>query len=75
MLEPLQQKRGQLIINDDQPTKLLKSTLIKNNTYRDARYIARLILIVYCLASKFKTIIDTIFIYSFDTISRLWCQE
>ena len=38
--------------------------------------IARLILILYCLASIFKTIIDTIFIYTvFDTISRLCCQE
>ena len=32
--------------------------------------IARLILILYYLTSMFKTIIDTIFLYSFDTISR-----
>ena len=37
---------------------------------------ARLTLILYCLASIFKTKLDTILIYTiFNTISRLWCQE
>ena len=39
--------------------------------------IVRLILILYCLASIFKTIIDTIFLYSFQynvkiVVTRMW---
>ena len=37
-------------------------------TLMTARYMARLILILYCLALIFKTIIDTIFIFDYINI-------
>ena len=42
-----------------------------NEISRDEKnhFTSKLILILYCLASIFKTIIDTIFIYSFRNIN------